>query len=98
LRWSTTCTIEVFEIDSCFAYSARHSSGATTRWTYRLGSNEAGTTVTEAFESVNSPVAVLALDRLVGRPRRLLRHMDATLARLVHHVERHGATTGPTER
>ena len=98
LRWSTRCTIEVLEIDSCFAYSARHSSGATTRWTYSLGSNETGTTVTEAFESVSSPVAVLALDRLVGRPRRLLRQMDATLARLVFHVERHGATTGASER
>jgi hypothetical protein len=91
LRWSTTCTVEAFDIDRCFAYSARHSSGATTRWTYRLGPEETGTSVTETFESDNCPAAVLALDRLAGRPARLHRHMGTTLARLIYHVERHGA-------
>jgi len=92
LRWSTTCTVEAFNVDRRFAYSARHSSGATTRWTYRLDPDEIGTTVAETFESVASPTAVLVMDRLARRPSRLHRHMDTTLARLLHHVENHGAT------
>jgi len=88
LRWSTTCTVEVFDIDRCFAYQARHASGASTRWTYRLEPDETGTTVTESFESVDSPAAVLMLDRLASRPGRLHRHMKATLARLFEDVER----------
>ncbi|MGO9151872.1 SRPBCC family protein [Mycobacterium sp.] len=94
LRWSTTCTIDVFSVDRCFAYSARHSSGATTRWTYDLRSDETGTTVTESFESVDSPAAVLVLDRLARRPSRLHRQINATLVRLLRHVEQQGATAG----
>ncbi len=88
LRWSTTCTVETFDIDRCFAYRAQHASGASTRWTYRLQPDETGTTVTEVFESVDSPAAVLMLDRLASRPRRLRRHMAATLARLFADVEK----------
>ena len=95
LRWSTTCTVDVFSVDRCFAYSARHSSGAMTRWTYDLRSDETGTTVTESFESIDSPAAVLVIDRLARRPSRLRRHMNVTLARLLHHVEHHGATPDP---
>lgn len=87
LRWSTTCTVEVFDIDRCFAYLARHMSGASTRWTYRFEPDETGTTVTETFESIDSPAAVLMLDRLAFRPTRLHRHMEATLARLFAAVE-----------
>ncbi len=94
LRWSTTCTIDVFDVDRRFAYSARHSSGATTRWTYELRSHQAGTTVTESFESVDSPTAVLIADRLARRPGRLHRHMNATLTRLLRHVEQRGAAAG----
>lgn len=88
LRWSTTCTVEVFDVDRCFAYQARHASGAATRWTYLLEPDDTGTTVTERFESVNSPAAVLMLDRVAARPGRLHRHMEATLARLFADVER----------
>lgn len=94
LRWSTTCTIDVFDVDRCFAYFARHSSGATTRWTYDLRSRDTGTTVTESFASVDSPTAVLVADRLARRPGRLRRNMTTTLARLLRHVEQRDATAG----
>jgi hypothetical protein len=59
MRWATTCTIEGFDADKCFSYSARHWSGAQTRRTYKLGPHEAGTLIRESFESVETPAIVL---------------------------------------
>ena len=82
VRWSTTCHIETCRRPETFSYRARHWSGATTRWTYELVSDAAGTVMHERYESVDSPAIVLLLDRLTGRPRRLQRGMSTTLARL----------------
>jgi hypothetical protein len=91
MRWSTLCTIEVFDVDSCFAYSARHWSGAQTRWTYELVPDEAGTLIRESFESVDTPAMVLFLDRLTGRPRWLKHQVRTTLVRLSAFAEQQAA-------
>ncbi|KZS61278.1 hypothetical protein A4G26_11075 [Mycobacterium kansasii] len=92
MRWATICTIEVFDADRCFAYSARHWSGARTRWTYHLVADEAGTLISESFESVDTPAIVLFLDRLTGRPRRLKHQVRTTLARLSAFAEQHASS------
>ena len=93
MRWATICTIEVFEVDNCFAYSARHWSGAQTRWSYKFARHQAGTLIRESFESVESPTIVLLLDRLTGRPRRLKRQVRTTLARLSAFAEQRTSTS-----
>jgi uncharacterized protein YndB with AHSA1/START domain len=82
MRWSTTCRIEKAHKSRCFAYDARHWSGALTRWTYELATDGTGTLLTERFESVGTPSVVLLVDRLARRPRRLAQGMASTLSRL----------------
>lgn len=79
VRWSTVCTIDEWVPLHRYSYLARHSSGATTRWSYELEVQDATTLVTESFASVDSPGWVLLGDRLFGRPGRLRTGMSATL-------------------
>ncbi|MEO7007162.1 MAG: SRPBCC family protein [Terrimesophilobacter sp.] len=88
LTWSTTCEIETADRPSCFAYRAHHSSGALTRWIYELSPEGTGTLLTERFQTVGTPTAVLLIDRLLRRPHKLARGMAATLARISAAAER----------
>jgi hypothetical protein len=94
IRWATICTIEVFDVDKCFAYSARHWSGAQTRWSYKFARHQAGTLIRQSFESVETPTIVLLLDKVTGRPHRLKRQVRTTLTRLSAFVEQ-GISTSP---
>jgi hypothetical protein len=88
LRWSTTCTVIAVEPSRLLVFDARHWSGATTRWVFDLRAEGAETTVRESFRTINSPAVIIILDRLAGRPRRLLVGMRATLERLSAEAER----------
>ncbi|MGV0714511.1 SRPBCC family protein [Mycolicibacterium sp. XJ662] len=88
LTWATTCEIETVDKPSHFAYGARHSSGALTRWSYELRPDGTGTLLTERFQTVGTPTAVLVADRLLRRPRKLAAGMAATLSRLSAAAER----------
>jgi len=82
LRWSTTCEIVAVEERRRLVFDARHWSGATTRWDFELIPDGDGTVLRERFETKDSPSLVLFLDRLAGRPHRLLSSMKTTLQRL----------------
>lgn len=88
VRWSTTCEIVAIEEGRHLAFDARHWSGATTRWAFELIPDGDGTVLRERFETRDSPSWVLLLDRLAGRPRRLMSSMKTTLQRLSHWAER----------
>lgn len=87
LQWSTTCTVIAAEPGRLLVFDARHWSGATTRWVFELRPEGSGTLMRESFRTINSPALVIALDRLAGRPRRLLVGMRATLERLSAEAE-----------
>lgn len=82
LRWSTRCSIVAAQPDRLLAFDARHWSGATTRWTFELTPDGDSTVLREKFETRGKPAVVLVLDRLAGRPRRLVHSMETTLRRL----------------
>ncbi|WP_082947257.1 SRPBCC family protein [Mycolicibacter sinensis] len=86
--WTTICQIEKADKPSHFAYGARHSSGALTRWSYELSREGIGTLLTERFQTVGTPTAVLLIDRLLRRPRKLAYGMTETLSRLSAAAER----------
>jgi uncharacterized protein YndB with AHSA1/START domain len=88
VRWSTTCEIVAVEEGRHLAFDARHWSGATTRWAFELIPDGDGTVLRERFETRDSPSLVLLLDRMAGRPRRLLSSMTTTLQRLSNSAER----------
>lgn len=88
VRWSTTCEIVAIEEGRHLAFDARHWSGATTRWAFELIPDGDGTVLRERFETRDSPSWVLLLDRLAGRPRRLVSSMKTTLQRLSDWAER----------
>jgi hypothetical protein len=90
LRWSTKCHVDVADRPRRFVYSARHWSGALTRWRYDFIPDAHGTVLIEQFESVGTPALVLLLDRIARRPRRLRQGMSTTLARLSVAAERGG--------
>lgn len=82
LRWSTTCEFVAVEEGRRLVFDALHWSGATTRWAFELIPDGDATVLRERFETRDSPGLVLLLDRLAGRPRRLLSSMRTTLQRL----------------
>lgn len=88
LQWSTTCTIVAVEPGRLLVFDACHWSGATTRWVFELEPEDIGTIVRESFRTINSPAVIIVLDRIAGRPRRLLAGMRATLERLSAEAER----------
>jgi hypothetical protein len=55
---------------------------------FELSPERVGTTVREGFRTINSPVMIIFLDRLAGRPRRLWSRMWTTLGRLSAAAER----------
>jgi polyketide cyclase/dehydrase/lipid transport protein len=87
MRWSTTCEVVAAEPGRLLTFDARHWSGATTRWTFELVPDGDGTVLWERFETVGTPGLVLLLDRLAGRPERLLDSMKMTLQRLSQTAE-----------
>jgi Polyketide cyclase / dehydrase and lipid transport len=89
LRWSTTCEVLAADPGRCLTFDARHWSGATTRWTFELVPDGDTTVLYERFETVGTPTLVLLLDRLAGRPHRLLDSMKMTLQSLSHTAELH---------
>lgn len=82
LRWSTTCEVVAVEPERHLTFDARHWSGATTRWTFELDPDGDATNLRERFDTRDTPGLVLLLDRLAGRPNRLLSSMRTTLQRL----------------
>jgi Polyketide cyclase / dehydrase and lipid transport len=88
VRWSTTCEIVAVGEGRHLTFDARHWSGATTRWAFELIPDGDGTMLRERFETRDSPSWVLLLDRLAGRPRRLVSSMKTTLQRLSDSAER----------
>ena len=88
LRWSTVSEVVSCEPGREFSFLARHWTGATTRWTYTLESNEAGTRITETYETVDTPAWILGLERVLRRPDRLGLGMRATLERIGRAAER----------
>jgi len=87
MRWSTTCTVVAAEPARLLTFDARHWSGATTRWTFELIPYGDTTILRERFETRGTPAVVLVLDRLAGRPRRLVHSMKTTLRRLSEAAE-----------
>ncbi|WP_084223300.1 SRPBCC family protein [Mycolicibacterium holsaticum] len=88
LTWATTCEIEIADRPHQFVYGASHSTGALTRWSYNLSPDGTGTLLTERFQTVGTPRAVLIADRVLRRPRKLAHGMAATLSRLSTAAER----------
>jgi len=82
MRWRTVSEVVACDPGREFAFVARHWTGATTRWTYRLEPAGGGTKVTESYETLEGPRVILALDKLLLRPRRLREGMRETLDRL----------------
>jgi hypothetical protein len=87
LRWSTTCEVIAAEPGRRLTFDARHWSRATTRWTFELTPDGDTTVLRERFETRGTPGPVLLLDRLAGRPHRLLMSMKMTLRRLSQAAE-----------
>lgn len=82
LRWSTRGELEVCEAPRELAYVTGRGDRPLTRWRYRLEPVESGTRITESYESLETPTVLLAIERLLGRRRRLRRGMGETLDRL----------------
>ncbi|MEX2558140.1 MAG: SRPBCC family protein [Actinomycetota bacterium] len=82
LRWSTVSEVVSCEPGREFGFLARHWTGATTRWMYRLEANGTGTRITETYETVDTPRWIMTLERLMQRQDRLARGMRATLEQL----------------
>ena len=88
LRWSTVSQVVGLDPGREFAFLARHWTGATTRWTYRLEANGSGTRITETYETVDTPRWILGLERLMKRPDRLTIGMRTTLERIARAAEK----------
>lgn len=82
LRWTTRGELEVCESGRELVYVTGRGDRPLTRWRYRLEPVDGGTRITESYESLETPATMLAIERALGRARRLRRGMRETLVRL----------------
>lgn len=87
-RWSTVARVLVADRPREFAFATLHRDRIATRWSYRL-TGEGPTTVTESFESVETPLPIALAERFLIRNRQtqLEAGMERTLERLKRAAE-----------
>ncbi|HWA41371.1 MAG TPA: SRPBCC family protein, partial [Gemmatimonadales bacterium] len=89
LRWSTTAEVTAADRGREFAFATVFRGRPVTQWTYTMSASDGGTTLTESFESVSTPLAIRIAEVLVLRNRQaqLERGLEQTLARIKAIVE-----------
>ncbi len=92
LRWTTTAEIVAAEPGRAFAFTTKSGDREQTRWRYDLQANDAGTDVTESYESINEPMYVRVFEACFNRNRPAQREagMRTTLERIKESAEAAG--------
>jgi hypothetical protein len=82
-RWSSVATVTESVPGRRFAFViGRNPNRPNSRWRYTFEPSDVGSKITESWEMVREPPAVLIYYRLIGQEERVARGVEETLRRL----------------